>query len=248
MNKSENINELAAALSKAQGAITDALRDSNNPFFKSKYADLASVWDACRKPLADNGLAIIQSVTSSDGIALETMLTHSSGQFVSSTVKLLLKDESMQGMGSAITYARRYQLAAFVGVAPDDDDDGNAASGKTQPAKAMPVQPKPAEKVIKIEKPEDLDRISEATTHVMASPSPETQSTLGIGQAEQDKPLPQQPKIAPVLTKSPSDRKEGPECPIHHHPTFMQGKMTDFGHRDETTKLHWCFPFKGKSN
>jgi len=133
MNKSDEIKDLAAALAKAQGAITDALRDSENPFFKSKYADLASVWEACRKPLSANGLSVLQAVSSENGeYALETVLLHSSGQFMGNTIKLMLKDATMQGIGSAITYARRYQLAAFVGVAPDDDDDGNAASGKTE--------------------------------------------------------------------------------------------------------------------
>jgi len=136
MNKSENINDLAAALAKAQGQIKNAQKDSNNPFFKSKYADLASVWEVCRKPLADNGLCIIQSVTSdSEHHYVETLMAHLSGQWLNDTVRLTLKDDTMQGLGSAITYARRYQLAAFAGVAPDDDDDGNAASGKKQDVK-----------------------------------------------------------------------------------------------------------------
>ena len=143
--RSDALNELATALAKAQGQIEDAIRDSENPFFKSRYADLASVWRACRRPLADNGLAVIQSVTSTaEGYSLEysleTMLLHSSGQYVSNTINLLLKDQSMQGMGSAITYARRYQLAAFVGVAPDDDDDGNAASQKAQTKASAPAE------------------------------------------------------------------------------------------------------------
>jgi hypothetical protein len=143
MLRSDAINELAAALSKAQGQMVDALKDSSNPFFHSKYADLASVWDACRKPLSTNGLAIVQSVSCKDGIySIETMLSHASGQFVSETLTLIVKEPTMQGIGSAITYGRRYQLAAFVGVAPDDDDDGNAASGKTV-AKTEPVKPAP---------------------------------------------------------------------------------------------------------
>jgi hypothetical protein len=146
MNKSEDINELSAALAKAQGQIKNAQKDSANPFFKSKYADLASVWEVCRKPLADNGLAVIQSVTSdSEHHYVETMMSHSSGQWITDTVRLTLKDDSMQGLGSAITYARRYQLAAFAGVAPDDDDDGNAASGKQKPQDARTAtKPAPA--------------------------------------------------------------------------------------------------------
>lgn len=133
--QSEQINELAGALSKAQGKITGALKDSANPFFKSKYADLASVWDACRAALSDNGLAVIQLTESDDsGVYVVTTLAHSSGQWVRSRLRLTPKDSTPQGMGSAITYGRRYALAAMVGVA-QVDDDGNAASqnGHTEP-------------------------------------------------------------------------------------------------------------------
>jgi hypothetical protein len=130
MQTSEQINELAAALSKAQGAIVGAVKDSANPFFKSSYADLASVWDACRDQLAANGLCVIQTVTASDtGVAVTTMLAHSSGQWVKDTLPLNPKDGSPQAVGSAITYGRRYALAAIAGVA-QIDDDGNAASGR----------------------------------------------------------------------------------------------------------------------
>lgn len=127
--QSEAINELAAALSKAQGQIKGALKDSANPFFKSKYADLASVWDACRQQLSDNGLAVVQTTCdSATGISVVTSLIHSSGQWMRGHLTLEPKDKTPQGYGSAITYARRYALAAIVGVAPEDDD-GNAASG-----------------------------------------------------------------------------------------------------------------------
>lgn len=128
--QSEQINELAAALAKAQGKITGALKDSANPFFKSKYADLASVWDACRAALSENGLSVIQLPESDDsGVFVITTLAHSSGQWMRSRLRLTPKDTSPQGMGSAITYGRRYALAAAVGVA-QIDDDGNAASGR----------------------------------------------------------------------------------------------------------------------
>lgn len=128
--QSADINELATALAKAQGKITGALKDSANPFFKSKYADLASVWDACRAALSENGLAVVQQTESDEqGVLVITTLAHSSGQWMRSTLRLLPKDSSPQGMGSAITYGRRYALAAVVGVA-QVDDDGNAASGK----------------------------------------------------------------------------------------------------------------------
>lgn len=135
--QSATIGELAAALSKAQADITGALKDSSNPFFKSKYADLASCWDACRKQLAANGLCVIQTTEPSEsGLMLVTTLAHSSGEFISGRMPVLTKDASPQGQGSGITYARRYALAAIVGLA-QIDDDAEAAQGRTQ--KTMPV-------------------------------------------------------------------------------------------------------------
>jgi hypothetical protein len=130
MQHSETINDLATALAKAQGEITGALKDSANPFFKSKYADLASCWDACREPLSKNGLAIIQSPeVTSEGLTLTTLLTHSTGQWIKNVFRMLPKDDTPQGVGSALTYARRYALTALIGIA-QVDDDGNAASGR----------------------------------------------------------------------------------------------------------------------
>lgn len=130
---SEQINELATALAKAQGAMGGALKDSANPFFKSRYADLESVWTACRKALSENGLAVIQTVTADDAHAvITTALVHSSGQWVRDSLPLMPKDMGPQGMGSAITYGRRYALAAIVGVF-QTDDDGEAAQGRIDP-------------------------------------------------------------------------------------------------------------------
>lgn len=142
--QSAEIDKLAGALAKAQGKITGALKDSANPFFKSKYADLASVWDACRAALSENELAVIQTTESDDsGVFVTTTLAHSSGQWVRSRLRLTPKDGTPQGMGSAITYGRRYALAAIVGVA-QVDDDGNAASGRSD-AEQKPLMhsPKP---------------------------------------------------------------------------------------------------------
>ena len=121
--QSDSIAALAAALSKAQADITGALKDSSNPFFKSKYADLASCWDACRKQLSANGLAVIQTTDIiADNLVLITTLAHSSGEWVKSITPILMKDHSPQAQGSGITYARRYALAAIVGLAQIDDD------------------------------------------------------------------------------------------------------------------------------
>lgn len=128
MNKSQEINELAKALSKAQGKIRHAVKDSANPFFKSKYADLTSVWDAIREAFQAEGLAVAQCPQVENGASvLETILMHSSGQWMSSTVPLNPVKNDPQGLGSAITYMRRYALQSIAGVC-SDDDDGNAAS------------------------------------------------------------------------------------------------------------------------
>lgn len=126
--QSENINELACALSKAQGELSPAIKDSKNPFFKSNYADLSSVWNSCKESLSKNGLAIIQTMDMKDGQnVLITTLAHSSGQWMRSCLPILNEKNNAQGMGSAITYMRRYALSAIVGVTCDEDDDGTAA-------------------------------------------------------------------------------------------------------------------------
>jgi hypothetical protein len=129
MERSESINELATALSKAQGVMPNAKKDSENPFFHSKYADLTSVIDAAKKPLADNGLSILQ-LTSSDGdfVRVQTILLHLSGQWIGETLALHPVKTDPQGLGSAITYGRRYSYSAIIGMASEEDDDGNAAS------------------------------------------------------------------------------------------------------------------------
>src|SRR3990167_8044567 len=134
MERSEQVNDLAAALSKAQSEIKGAIRDSENPFFNSRYADLAAVWDACRAPLTANGLSVVQTLlptTDTGAIPVETILLHSSGQWISGVLTVTPVKSDPQAMGSAITYARRYALSAIVGVAPEDDD-GNAASKPTR--------------------------------------------------------------------------------------------------------------------
>lgn len=136
--QSESIGALAAALSKAQADITGALKDSSNPFFKSKYADLASCWDACRKQLAANGLSVMQTTRMTEqGLMLVTTLAHSSGEWMAGEMPVLTKDSSPQAQGSGITYARRYALAAIVGLA-QIDDDAEAAQGR----KPLTVDPR----------------------------------------------------------------------------------------------------------
>lgn len=147
--RSDQINELMGALAKAQGEMSAAAKDCNNPFFKSKYADLNSIWMACREPLSKNGLAVTQiMVEVGDNLYLETLLGHSSGQYISSKMPIKIKSDAknneLQVLGSCLTYLRRYALAAIVGVAPDEDDDGNAGKGyqaSKQDASAAPTIP-----------------------------------------------------------------------------------------------------------
>ena len=125
--KSESIAALTSALSKAQGEISFAKKDSTNPFFKSKYADLESVWEACRDALSKNELAVVQSPDVVDGqVVLITTLSHSSGEWMESKMPLMLTKQDPQTLGSALTYARRYALAAMVGVVQSDDDGEQA--------------------------------------------------------------------------------------------------------------------------
>lgn len=132
MNQSPEINALAMALAKAQSKILSAVKDSKNPFFGSKYANLESVWDAIREPLTANGLCVMQTCREDDrGSYLVTTLAHTSGQWMRGEVKLLAAKNDAQGMGAAITYFRRFCLAGMVGVV-QSDDDGNTASGRPE--------------------------------------------------------------------------------------------------------------------
>ena len=128
LSQSTELDQLATALAVAQGSIQGAVKDRTNPAFKSSYADLASVWDACRAALSSNGLSVSQHPGRlEDGSAtVTTILLHKSGQHIASVCAALPRDQSPAAVGSVVTYLRRYALAAAVGVAPEDDD-GQAA-------------------------------------------------------------------------------------------------------------------------
>jgi hypothetical protein len=131
MNRSESITNIAKAMNAVQEHALMAAENSENPFFHSKYADLTSVWGACRKDLHDNGLSIIQAVnTTIEGTVLETTLLHISGEYITSVYPVTPKTLDPQGIGSAVTYARRYALAAMVGVIAGDDDAEQAVGRK----------------------------------------------------------------------------------------------------------------------
>lgn len=131
LKQSNEINEIASALNKAQSQIEDALKDSNNPFFKSKYATLQSVRNSIKKPFSDAGLSYIQSCGPIDQhgfVHVITKLMHTSGQWIEISSCAKPKSLDPQSVGSTITYLRRYSLSSVSGIATEEDDDGNAGS------------------------------------------------------------------------------------------------------------------------
>jgi len=135
---STEIGKLTEALCNAQARIEGAKEDATNPFFKSKYADLSSIWRACKKPLCENGLAIFQTIENGgDKIYLVTTLAHTSGQWMRSYMPVIMTKQDPQSVGSAVTYSRRYALSAMVGVCPADDDAEAAMQPIRKPS--MPV-------------------------------------------------------------------------------------------------------------
>lgn len=144
METSADIKELATALFKVQRTLKPALKDTDNPFFKSKYADLGSVWAACDRQLCDNDIVVIQAPGFEPGFAtLTTRLLHApSGQWIQEKAGCKLLKDDAQGYGSAISYLRRYSLSALLGILADDDD-GNAAVTAPQKPFARPSQPVP---------------------------------------------------------------------------------------------------------
>lgn len=132
MTKQETIKpmhaSIYAALAAAQMEMGKALKQSSNPHFRSKYADLGNVMDACLPALNKHGIAVVQPVAEVDGARfVKTVLFHETGESIETLVPLIVQKNDMQGLGSAITYARRYGLMCLAGIAPEDDD-GNAAA------------------------------------------------------------------------------------------------------------------------
>ena len=140
MLKSEEINELAAAISMAQGEIENASKNSANPHFKSKYADLAEVINCIRPVFSKHGLSVTQFPSYEGGVvSVETVIAHKSGQWMSGTISAPVSKQDAQGVGSATTYCRRYSLAAVACLAQEDDDAENAIgmNTKASPAKSI---------------------------------------------------------------------------------------------------------------
>jgi hypothetical protein len=155
MNKSESIKEIAAALCKAQSEMSGAKKGAINPHFKKAYADMGSVVEAVKIPFADNGLSYAQFPVFEDSkIGVETILMHSSGEWLSGKVILPMVKQDPQAAGSALTYARRYALQSIAGI-PSEDDDGNQAS---QASQAAPKQARPIDHSSVIKRYTDADQ------------------------------------------------------------------------------------------
>ena len=139
MNKSESISELAKALSNFQSKMTAVKKDATNPFYKSKYATLDTIWEAIRKPLSENGLSIAQTMNLIEGKSvLETTLYHTSGEWISGTQLANPVKDDPQSLGSAISYARRYSLSSLLGIVSEEDDDGESAEKREDKPKTEP--------------------------------------------------------------------------------------------------------------
>ena len=158
MKTSTELNEIAAALVGFHKAMGKVKKEAANPFFKSKYASLPNILDAIREPLILNNLAVVQFPTGEN--ELTTILMHTSGQFMQSSYLMRPVKNDPQGVGSCITYQRRYAVGAILSLSIDEDDDGNAASTpakKVEVAKAKPVLA-----------PENNDTWQKAVTYLMA--------------------------------------------------------------------------------
>lgn len=166
MNQSPTIGALAAALAKAQGEFGPAVKDSANPFFKSRYLSLAGCYAAIADAMSKNGLSVTQLTDYTErGLILTSVLMHSSGEWVSGNYLIKPVKDDPQGVGSATTYARRYTLMAIVGIAAEDDD-GEAAHGRSHQSAPSPL-PKP-------------DKLKSAFNAVMAKPGMTKDVALGL--------------------------------------------------------------------
>lgn len=147
MDKSEEIDKLAIALAKFQGSLEQPslnsevkVRTKTGGEYKFKYADLSECKRAAKQPLADNELSVCQLIE--DDYSIRTILLHSSGQWISSKVRMPSNTADAQSIGSAITYAKRYAFCAILGIVADDDEDANIASGNTTQKEQPKEQPK----------------------------------------------------------------------------------------------------------
>lgn len=159
MQHSDTIGKLADALAKAQAEIKAIGKDRTNPHFKNRYATLDAILDTIRPTLAKHGLSVVQGASdTTTGFNVETWLVHSSGEYIANVVAVPVSKQDAQGVGSALTYGRRYGVSALLALSTDEDDDGEQAVKQTrqpEPRKAEPpkaetpkaVEPKPEKPV-----------------------------------------------------------------------------------------------------
>lgn len=168
MNKSESIKEIATALAKSQAQIENASKAATNPHFRSKYADLAEILNTVRPVLSSHGISIIQMPSYEGGIvSVETVLAHDSGEWISSVISAPVTKQDAQGVGSAVTYCRRYSLAAMCGIAQEDDDANAVVGGPGH------RRPKPNPQLIKrINDCQTLDDLAAAWNSIPAEQKP----------------------------------------------------------------------------
>jgi hypothetical protein len=151
VTSSETTATLCAALVAAQAGLKPIAKDGKNPAFRSRYATLDGIMETVRPALAAHGLAVVQGVVHPEtgeggrlvGIMVETRLVHTSGEWLASVVPVPVAKGDAHGLGSALSYGRRYGLSALLALSTDEDDDGNAAA-KAPPAKPAPAKPAPA--------------------------------------------------------------------------------------------------------
>lgn len=164
MRTSENIVEISKAMNLAQREMRPAIKDSTNPHFRSKYSDLASVMDAIREPIGNNGLSIWQDATLQElGVSVTTRIVHVSGQWVEfGPLTIPIGKKDAHAVGSACSYGKRYALCAALGVVSDDDDDGNKAVSSYNKSDTNVNHKKVDTKTMQITKQPIQDQVAES--------------------------------------------------------------------------------------
>lgn len=166
MKTSEKIDQLLPDLFKVKASILPLKKEANNPYFNSKYVDLNAVLDGVENILEANGFILLQPVV---GKTVETVILHKSGQFISSEMELVLDKNTMQALGSAVSYSRRYSLVSLLGL-KSEDDDGNGATFQSAPAPK--AKPAPAKAATSFTKPAEAKTATiESSTVMVAAPA-----------------------------------------------------------------------------
>jgi hypothetical protein len=203
-------DKVFSALCKAQAEMHNAVKSSNNPYFKSKYADLATVWEVAKGPLHSNGICLTQVL---DGTDLVTILGHTSGQYLESRINLRPVKDDPQSMGACITYMRRFSLAAICGIATEDDD-GNTASGNNTGGQSnssvhnpTPVAPRASKPAVNSLYRPDLP--TQKPAPVAPSPATDSKPTNAVSD------MPPMPEPAPGSTATQEETSFNRENEVH---------------------------------